>query len=242
MVLALSSLGACSIVSARTDPPQAVTMKADRRAVISETRPAAPTKKDISPAHQVTCAEPSPDAISALAESLSASASIPIQDKTVQASFAQAAGTSMGYVGMRTATIQAIRDLGFRACEAYMNGALDHDDYQSVLHGAAPIILGMEAIDALAGPPPVPPLILAPPGTQANGSNAAPSGQVTAGTLPSITVNQGTRDANSWSVIANAVHDIVCYTVAHRDHDGNIVPVQNFPVCARSAMAAVARK
>ncbi len=74
--------------------------------------------------HKITtvCAEPSPDALSAYAAQLAAEASAP--DKFA-AQLAASVNESSAFVGLRTQSIQLLRDALYRLCEGYMSGALE---------------------------------------------------------------------------------------------------------------------
>ena len=68
--------------------------------------------------NRVICAEPSPDAIMALAASGALEGTFGTQG--IQAS--GALSEAVGQLGERTPVIQLLRDSLFRSCEAYMNG------------------------------------------------------------------------------------------------------------------------
>jgi hypothetical protein len=42
-----------------------------------------------------------------------------------------------------------LRDVGYRACEAYMNGAIGLDEYRTILHGTGTTITALVALEAL---------------------------------------------------------------------------------------------
>jgi hypothetical protein len=116
---------------------------------------------------RVVCAEPSPDALSATAASFSGSAAVTIP--TAQGAGAGgtggtgggAAGGSGGLAGgssesvaslaMRTQTIQLLRDGYYRLCEAYMNGAIDENQYNVVLTNIGWLMTTLLGIDGIAG-------------------------------------------------------------------------------------------
>jgi hypothetical protein len=141
--------------------------------------------------HSVLCSEPSPDAAQAIAQSLKGSLSGG-GSNALTGSTAASIGTSIGYIGMRTVMVQSLRDLSFNACLAYANGALSSMDYERIMRGAPPIILGVEAIDALAGPQPPPPLVLSAQAPAAT-PDAAP--QKPANNLDQSTPSPGSKQA-----------------------------------------------
>jgi len=73
----------------------------------------------------VTCAEPSPDALSALSASIGGG----ISDPKVAANFALAQSESAASIGLRTQSIQLLRDGMYRLCEGYAAGAISADDF-----------------------------------------------------------------------------------------------------------------
>ena len=102
----------------------------------------------------MVCAEPSPDALVAAAAHAAAKADVPnVGGGELSGGFAQTASS----IGIRTATIQVLRDGYFRACEAAMNGMLDERSYGNILNGIGPVMVGLVAIDGLTqmGPAPI---------------------------------------------------------------------------------------
>lgn len=95
----------------------------------------------------VVCAEPSPDALSALAANLGV-------DLTVAAkSLGLAYGTQEGAasIGLRTQTIQTLRDAMYRLCEGYAGGALDDVGFVRLQRRYQAVMLGLLAIEQLTG-------------------------------------------------------------------------------------------
>lgn len=95
---------------------------------------------------RIVCAEPSPDAL--LAIGASGSIKLPEQYSGVEAagSFAQA----LSELGERTAVIQLLRDGLYRACEAYMNGAIGEEEFRrEVLIYYDDFAVALFAIEAL---------------------------------------------------------------------------------------------
>ncbi|MEO1330348.1 MAG: hypothetical protein AAFW46_11855 [Pseudomonadota bacterium] len=104
---------------------------------------------------QVLCAEPSPDALSALASELVATARAQQGAGEGEvggaASFAvsRSVNETVQQLGQRTQTIQLLRDSLFRACEAYANGVLDEFGYAVILGGYERFTMQALGIDAL---------------------------------------------------------------------------------------------
>jgi hypothetical protein len=101
----------------------------------------------------VVCTEPSPDAISALAlsGSANASATLPGTQGSGSAGGSFASSEAVASIAMRTQTIQLLRDGLFRACEAYMNGAIDQHQYNVVLLNIDRLMVTLLGVDAIGG-------------------------------------------------------------------------------------------
>jgi hypothetical protein len=124
--LAIGHLGACSTIHKSFDidgtPPKSLSVDAKQRVILVTDRG--------GPQHNrhVACAEPSPDVFVAAAASASVSADVAKQSGQGSAQYAETAATlSRGH------TIQLLRDGLYRACEAYLNGAVDEHDYRDLL-------------------------------------------------------------------------------------------------------------
>ena len=99
------------------------------------------------------CAEPSPDAIVAAAAHAAVKGDVAGQGGgELSGGFSQAASS----IGIRTATIQLLRDGYYRACEASMNGLLGPETYQGIVEGIGPVMIGLVAIDGLTQMKPAP--------------------------------------------------------------------------------------
>lgn len=102
----------------------------------------------------VVCAEPSPDAVSALTARLSGSASLS-QGASGQnagearAAFERSVAEAVSNIGERTQVIQLMRDTLYRACEAYGNGALDTFGYALILGQIDILMVQILGIDTL---------------------------------------------------------------------------------------------
>ncbi len=102
---------------------------------------------------RMVCAEPSPDAMVAAAAHAALKAEVAGQGGgELSGGFAQMAST----IGIRTVTVQLLRDGYFRACEASMNGMLNDDSYGAILAGIGPVMTGLLAIDGLTQMKPAP--------------------------------------------------------------------------------------
>jgi hypothetical protein len=94
------------------------------------------------------CAEPSPDALSAYAAEIAAEANVP-GEAAVQ--LAAAMQESSSYVGLRTQSIQLLRDSLYRLCEGYMNGALDKPQYEILVRRYQKYMVALLGIEQLTG-------------------------------------------------------------------------------------------
>ncbi len=118
--------------------PAGVFIDAKQRAVLSNRRP----DKDI----RVVCAEPAPDALSAIA----AQAGVSVSDISNAVSAEGGASEAAANIGLRTQTIQTLRDGFYRVCEAYMNG-LSEEQYSIMLRRFQTNMIALLAIEQLTG-------------------------------------------------------------------------------------------
>lgn len=109
-----------------TTSGQGVLIDIKQRAILAAQRPG----NNSGESHAVVCAEPSPDALSAYAFDLAAQGSFP-GGKSIGASMGSA--ESAAFIGLRTQSIQLLRDQFFRACEAYMNRAINAAEYNLLI-------------------------------------------------------------------------------------------------------------
>ncbi len=156
----------------------------------------------------VVCTEPSPDAISALAASGSANVSGTLPSATPggpsQGSGAGSGSFAMSEavasIAMRTQTIQLLRDGLFRACEAYMNGAIDQHQYNVVLLNIDRLMVTLLGVDAIGGMGMVAPVTIGatPSGVSAQAGRAAAPGS-SANTVQSEAMANIVMSANAHS-------------------------------------------
>jgi hypothetical protein len=90
------------------------------------------------------CAEPSPDALSALAASGALEAQVAGQGGGAASASLNEAVAS---IGLRTQTIQLLRDGLYRACEAYLNGAIDEFGYALLLNKYDETMISLLALE-----------------------------------------------------------------------------------------------
>ena len=97
---------------------------------------------------RVVCAEPSPDALVGIAASASAGLSV---SGKASAELATSLAEAVQTVGRRTQTIQLLRDGLYRACEAYLNGAITAQEYKLIISRVDDMAVTLVAIDGLTG-------------------------------------------------------------------------------------------
>jgi hypothetical protein len=118
--------------------PAGVFIDAEQRAVLSNQR----TDRDL----RVVCAEPAPDALSAIA----AQAGVSVSDISNAVSAEGGVSEAAANIGLRTQTIQTLRDGFYRVCEAYMNG-LSEEQYSIMLRRFQTNMIALLAIEQLTG-------------------------------------------------------------------------------------------
>lgn len=97
-------------------------------------------------AKTVICAEPSPDALSAYSADISAKLS---SNSSNSLAYAQGLREGAVFTGIRSQTIQLLRDSRYRDCEAYMNGALSEGEYGLAVRRHQRLTIALMAIEQL---------------------------------------------------------------------------------------------
>ena len=105
----------------------------------------------------IVCAEPSPDAMSAYAAEVAGKVNA---YGKVNAELAGAFQESAAYTGLRTQSIQLLRDALYRACEGYMSGALDADAYDLLMRRYQKFMVALLGIEQLTGAIKAPPVVI----------------------------------------------------------------------------------
>lgn len=96
----------------------------------------------------IVCAEPSPDGLSAYAAELAGSMIFPHGESVKLASAFQ---EGSAFVGLRTQSIQLLRDGFYRLCEAYMNDAITKYEYDLLQRRYQKYMVALLAIEQLTG-------------------------------------------------------------------------------------------
>jgi len=142
----------------------------------------------------IICAEPSPDALTARAAAIAASGGY----SGISGSLAASSTEEAALIGLRTQTIQLLRDGYYRLCEAYLNGALSREQYNLALVNVPATIIAIMAVDAVAGTPTAPAVVVSAGGSSATGSTGEGTTEASAsqeGQPTEITVNAQTAPA-----------------------------------------------
>lgn len=123
------------------DPTTSLGLDARQRVLLST------DKAGVDHKSRVVCAEPSPDAIVSIAAS--GLLKLPLGDTELMEARARSAET-VTQLGTRTQTIQLLRDALYRACEGYLNGAINKPEYLDILYMYDDFVVTLLAIEALS--------------------------------------------------------------------------------------------
>lgn len=115
---------------------------------------------------ETVCAEPSPDVTAAYAAELSAQ----VQTAKLGVGLAGATQEGVASIGLRTQTIQLLRDAYYRICEAYLSGAIDAETYDIVLRRSLNNTIAFLAIEQLTGTVRAPAVVIGTEGTASPGT------------------------------------------------------------------------
>jgi len=97
------------------------------------------------------CAEPSPDALQATAAALSGAGNVSRGDLAAALQAAGSTSEAAGSFGLRTQTIQLLRDSYYRLCEAFLNDGLDSISYDVLQRRFQNHIIALLAVEQLTG-------------------------------------------------------------------------------------------
>ncbi len=164
------------------------------------------------------CAEPSPDAMRALAAQFAAEAVLPNgPNAKVSSSLSETAAT----IGVRTATIQLVRDILYRVCEATMNGLIDDEEVvTNIINGMDNLTVALQAIEGLTGFQTAPTVVIGADTKAAVKTEDGVSGE-TKMVVEIKEVNSNQLDAASIQHISQAVTDIVSLVVQNEKDSTN---------------------
>lgn len=116
----------------------------------------------ISTDKSVVCAEPSPDAMAALAYELAAKGGVPDKGSV---ELGLGVHDSAVFNGIRTQSIQLLRDFGYRLCESYLSGAISSTQYDLLLRRYQKNTVALLAIEQLTGTVRAPTIVLTASGS-----------------------------------------------------------------------------
>ena len=139
--------------SASGDETTSVLVDANQRAIIAA--PGSKTTGDnLDSRDVIVCAEPSPDTLSAVSGLLSLSADKGVFDSGPDEASATALFKAVTeQLGPRNATIQLLRDGLYRQCEAYLNGVLSSEDYETLANRYVDGMVTLLAIERITPDP-----------------------------------------------------------------------------------------
>lgn len=173
-------------------------------------------------ARTVVCAEPSPDALQAIAAS-SALSYRDAEDRLAQ--IATQISEQASSIGLRTQSIQLLRDAMYRICEGYAAHAIDDDEVTMLHRRYQNLMLGLLAIEQLTGAVAASQVVLNTSGAAAVGAAAT---ELAAARTDLATAQDAVATAEGAAVTANANHQTAMKTrkekegelaAAHKDGD-----------------------
>jgi len=164
---------------------------------------------------RLVCAQPYPDSISATSAGSGLGAVLGDDDApSVQSAFAL--GQAAASIGLRTQSIQLLRDQGYRLCESYLNGSLDAYNFRVLQRRHQALITATLAIEQLTGA-----VVAGQPAVQASASASAPDAIAS---LVNRLDEFQTRRANAQDIIA--AQDAIIARASDDDQDNNPSPAE----------------
>lgn len=159
---------------------------------------------------QIVCATPSPDAIQADAFSLAGKAGVTLSSgDDVKAQLGFGRSETAAFVAMRTQTIQLLRDVAYRICESYLNGAIDDGEYQTTIRALPIVFATTMAIDGVTTAAVAPSIAISSGNvklaSQDDGDGDGNSAQPPQGSNPQAALKAATESA----AIANGAKDVI---------------------------------
>lgn len=155
VVTCSAMLGGCASWTNYTAPIDlrkgSVSIDVKQRVVFSQERNDITTDgaKTTERKRTVVCAEPSPDALTVIG----ASGGLSLNSGKGQAANAALAIAEQGAsIGLRTQSIQLLRDAMYRLCEGYAAGSISDADFASMQRRYQSTMMGLIAIEQLTGP------------------------------------------------------------------------------------------
>lgn len=159
----------------------------------------------------IYCAEPSPDAIVARASYAAAQANATTpQGTNAGGGVGVATNEAVGSIGLRTQTIQLLRDGYYRVCEAYLNGAIDDKEYKDILDVIDIFMLALVSLESLSGTVAAPAIAIGTNGRLTlNSGDKSIEGEVTSrdALIEAVTAKTGTLQKHQAEAITRIVLD-----------------------------------
>ena len=173
---------------------------------------------------RIVCAEPSPDSIVAAAAQLAANrrrsasngSSAYESSAEVDAGFNQ----SVASIGIRTPTIQLLRDGFYRACEAMMNGAISDGEYMTILENIDNVMISLLAIEGLTQMERAPGVAISSVSVGKTTEEEAKAGVQRGGSLEIESLPSRTKGGGE-EAVADAVQEIVTKFLDVDEHRHN---------------------
>ena len=120
---------------------------------------------------------------------------------------------SAAFVGMRTQTVQLLRDSLFQLCEAHMNGALSKEQYNIALVSMPELFATMMAIDVVGGAAVAPAVTLTPAVAGTSQSTSISASLESALGADGSTTGSGTNSSTGSSIVTGSAGAGVIATV-----------------------------
>jgi len=153
VVVLAAALGGCSTQTIKVEGGNTILTDATKRLIVIEA----------GPHGRIVCAEPSPDAVASAALQAAAKANVP--QANVNAELSASYARAVASIGLRTASIQILRDLGYRACEGVVNGVITKATYKHLVSHLGDTTLPLIAIEGLTQMHPAPLVAVSPSGS-----------------------------------------------------------------------------
>lgn len=152
LAFAVSSCARMTTVMREYDPTnsRSIAIDAKQRVVLSgspKVERQVNGSSTITTATPVICAEPSPDALSAIAASTGLALSNADREYVTNFALSESAGS----IGLRTQSIQLMRDAMYRLCEGYLSGAIDPVGFETLHRRFQSSMVAILAIEQLTG-------------------------------------------------------------------------------------------
>lgn len=196
---------------------EAILMDAKQRGVYTITRSETEkvgTNEPVVRAFQSFCAEPSPDALSNLAAQFGATVNVDTRGGgSINGGFSEGAAN----IGLRTTSIQILRDITYRQCEAYANGGISKLGLETLQRRFQSTMVALLSIEQLTGAVRAPAVMLTGNSAANNAELVASLTQKTETARTAVT--EGEADLKTKEADAAAAADTVKKLSADQETD-----------------------